>query len=381
MSIVSEIPGGAGVLARIEGACVSGLTAQALLEAVAEHLPRAVPMDGIFTAATDPDTMLTIGAGLAHGMPDSVCGPYWEHEIEIPDYNKFTDLARGPQHVADLHTATGGRPERSARWRMFREHTDFDAELRAAFTANDRGWGILQINREGTHGRFTESEVAFVDLVASQVGRALRTSLLTRATDRFDGRGPGMIVLDRDYRIVSANDEAWSWFTEIPRHESLCNGLADERLPSEVLHAAQVESMRGSRPHLTQAPTRTRVRTHGGGWLAIHASCLTDGNGDTGLIAVVVEPANASDMAPLMIEAYELTARELDVTRALARGLPTNEIAQTLHLSRYTVQDHLKRIYEKVGVSSRGELIAKVYADHYHERLDAAIERAEVRIA
>ena len=309
MSIVREIPGAAGVLARIEGACASDLTAQALLEVVAEHLPRAIRVDAVFTAATDPDTMLTTGAGLAHGMPHAICAPYWEHEIEVPDYNKFADLARSPRHVADLHTATGGRPERSARWRMFREHTDFDAELRAAFTAGDRGWGILQLNRDATHGRFTEREVAFVEMIAAQVGRALRTSLLTRPAEGLGGRGPGMVVLDRDFRIVSANDEAREWFEEIPHHHSLGTGLDDARLPNEVLHAALAACMRCSCHGARQAPTRTRVRTRSGGWLAVNASCLTDDDGDTGLIAVVIEPANASDMAPLLIEAYELTAR------------------------------------------------------------------------
>ena len=68
----------------------------------------------------------------------------------------------------------------------------------------------------------------------------------------------------------------------------------------------------------------------------------------------------------------------MDVTRALARGLTTNEIARELHLSRYTVQDHLKAVYEKTGVSSRGELVAKMFADHYHDELADAVHGARL---
>ena len=104
-------------------------------------------------------------------------------------------------------------------------------------------------------------------------------------------------------------------------------------------------------------------------FLLLHATRLHTGDAT----AVVIEPAKAREVAPLIVDAYALTPRELDVTRALARGLTTNEIARELHLSRYTVQDHLKAVYEKVGVSSRGELVAKVFADHHFDGLSTAI--------
>jgi DNA-binding CsgD family transcriptional regulator len=83
----------------------------------------------------------------------------------------------------------------------------------------------------------------------------------------------------------------------------------------------------------------------------------------TDQLAVIIEPAKAADVAPLIVEANGLTQRELEVTRRI--GLGTSRIAAELHLSRHTVRDHVKAVFEKVGVSSRGELVAKVFADHY----------------
>jgi DNA-binding NarL/FixJ family response regulator len=86
---------------------------------------------------------------------------------------------------------------------------------------------------------------------------------------------------------------------------------------------------------------------------------------------VLVEPAKSTDIAPIIIEAYGLAPRERDVVRALARGLSTPDIAAELFLSAHTVRYYIKSVFEKVGVSSRGELVAKLFAEHYSEPMHA----------
>jgi len=54
-----------------------------------------------------------------------------------------------------------------------------------------------------------------------------------------------------------------------------------------------------------------------------------------------------------------LTPAEFRIAEAVADGLTNPEIAATLHLSRHTVESHLKRIYSKLGVN-RVELAALV---------------------
>ncbi len=52
-----------------------------------------------------------------------------------------------------------------------------------------------------------------------------------------------------------------------------------------------------------------------------------------------------------------LSAREIDVVRCLAEGLTNREIARRLKLTEHTVKNYLFRIFDKLGVSSRVEVV------------------------
>ncbi|QDP95245.1 helix-turn-helix transcriptional regulator [Microlunatus elymi] len=118
-------------------------------------------------------------------------------------------------------------------------------------------------------------------------------------------------------------------------------------------------------------PAISRIRARSGRWIIVQASSLQGLDGSTGPIAVTIGPAMSSQIAPIIIEAYGLTPREQDITKAVARGLSNAEIAAARHLSPLTVRDHLKAIFAKVGVSTRGELVAKLFADHYRPTIHA----------
>jgi DNA-binding CsgD family transcriptional regulator len=119
---------------------------------------------------------------------------------------------------------------------------------------------------------------------------------------------------------------------------------------------------------------RSRVQTRDGRWLLIYGTPLsgtvTSENGDRPGVrtAVIIQPAPAAEIAPLVALAYGLSTREQQITALCMRGASTKEIARALAISPYTVQDHLKVIFAKTGVRSRGELVGQIFLEHYVPR-------------
>ena len=62
-------------------------------------------------------------------------------------------------------------------------------------------------------------------------------------------------------------------------------------------------------------------------------------------------------------EPGELSPRELEIVRMIARGESGPEIAAELHIAHDTVRTHVRNAMKKVGARSRAHLVAKVLAE------------------
>jgi DNA-binding NarL/FixJ family response regulator len=59
---------------------------------------------------------------------------------------------------------------------------------------------------------------------------------------------------------------------------------------------------------------------------------------------------------------FLLSRREQEIVSKVAEGMRNREIAEFLRLSEHTVKNHLFRIFERLGISNRAELILYMHS-------------------
>ena len=362
------------VLERVQRLAGEGLDVGTFLSEAAAVLDRAVPSDtdtlpSPSWVTLDPASLLftsTFSDGCEMSVEEVV---QFEYSLETPG-NRVGDLVRNPRGVQTARelaeTARGGADEYLAFLRsMGVEHE----ALVALRTRDGEHWGAVYLVRSPVRPDFSPEELDFLRLVAPHLAEGIRYGLLLGAASEPEGTdAPAIVLLGEDLTPESLTPGAQQWLSDLPT-------LERGGLPTAVLSVAQA-ALAGRGVDRRGNPASARVLAKRRGWAMLHGQALTGGGGRR--VAVTIQPAGPDRITPLLMTAYGLTAREEQVTRHVLQGDSTAQIAEALCVSPYTVQEHLKHIFEKTSVRSRRELIGRVFTRHYQPRVNDNDERARV---
>ncbi|MGG4495416.1 LuxR C-terminal-related transcriptional regulator [Brevibacillus reuszeri] len=315
-------------------------------------------IDAACCSAVDPQTLLSTGAVTEDGV-EAIHHRLFENEYLSDDFNRYTQLAASSEPVAVLSQATGGELVRSARYLDVLYPAGFTDELRAALKYDGACWGYLTLFRKGDQSFFNEEERELIASIGPLIAYHLRKTSLSLPADEHEwiNDGPGIAVLSAALQVLSANAIAEQWLILLRKWES----IDEQTLPRPIRAVCSRALSEHSSPSGQTSMAKVCIRMPDGPYLALQAS-LMHVESDIIHIAVWFEPAKPADMLPLVSEAYGLSEREKQILEGLVRGFSTKELANTYHISAYTVQDHLKSIFVKTGVTSRRELIWQLFS-------------------
>ena len=318
-----------------------------LAELVYAAVARYVPFNFACFALTDPATALVTWASKTRslGVGDE---EFAAVEYGPPDVNSFAEIAGRTTPVGVLSVDTDGDLMRCRRHRdLMSPQFGFTDELRVVFPSRGVTWGIMALYRAGDDPRFTVDDAREVGAISAIVGAAIARTLFRPAPHHITSDAPAQAVL-----IIDATNHVTHLTASAEHAVQELGGFDHGSLPANILSVVAATRTRGTN-------TETVVHTPGGSWLTLRAAPLTGPTGDNDTV-VTVEPTPRTALGRVALAAYGLTSREEDVALLVLQGASTHAIADTLHLSPHTVQDHLKKIFAKAGVTSRRDLTARL---------------------
>jgi DNA-binding CsgD family transcriptional regulator len=349
------------VQADVARAANGGLDWVGYSASVGDAIGRVIPFDRFCWHTVDPGTILFTGSV----NRNIACSGSWlaHYEYAVEDINKWAFLAHSGRLAGATSIGTHGDMSRSARHRSH-ESMGLGDELRVSLVSDGIYWGAAAFLRDQDEPWFTEAEVRTIAALAGPIAGGLRRAILNHVAvvENPTDYGPGVIVFDAAGEVESISPAAERWVTEMVEFPTPRTPAESKMVQAIAVRVRNID--RGKDP--LELAARARVRTRAGAWLLLYGTRLSGGPEER--TAVIIQPATPQDVVPVVALAYGLSQRECHVTMQCIQGRSTKQIARALSMSPYTVQDHLKSIFDKTGVRSRGELVGQVFLEHYAPR-------------
>lgn len=180
-----------------------------------------------------------------------------------------------------------------------------------------------------------------IDILMQMLGAQEEANLLMDATGEILYANP------RGEQILSLHTE--QPLAQLPNEGRLA--------PLLSLIVAEMAKLRESNERVG----RQVVVTGDGGRWRLEVVALS-GLGSVGFSLVVLTPIRLPDSEELRrrFTGVQISRREAEVLSFVLKGHKAGEIAGQLGITQYTVKDHLKHVYAKLGITSRGQLLSRL---------------------
>jgi DNA-binding CsgD family transcriptional regulator len=337
---------------RIEAICAGTSDARTLRLELLDELRRTVPFTWYAWLLTDPQT--GVGCAPLADVPSLSELPAlirWKYQTAV---NRWTDLTTPAARLSDAD------PGLSLVWREVQSGFGVADVASVVFRDQYGIWSFLDLWRDTATGTFGQAEVDRLARVAEPVTAAIRRCLAATFNAPLDPRpelsSPVVLLLGPDLGVRAQTPATDHYLRLLVPPEG-------DRSPVPAGAYNVAAQLLAREAGVNDSPARARVHIAGRRWLTLSAARLGNDDVERHLerdkdIAVTIENCAPLDRADLFSRVHGLTSRESQVLGRLAAGDDTRTAARALHITEYTVQDHLKAIFSKTKTHDRRSLLA-----------------------
>lgn len=333
-------------LLKVERAAQDIDSADELTERVGQILADTLEADAHVFLRLDPLTALWMGAA-GQGYDPQACAYFAEHVFLKSPLADYGAAAREGERVRLLSPDT---TDDEAYAKLYFRGLGHTGTLQASFATGGQTYGHLTLSRRA--GPFAAEAARLVDSAIPPVTHALRRLLAKETLEAAPGEGAGLLFVDAQGQLTAANELG---------EQILARARAADPWQTRGTLAAIAELARRElvAPSGKPLPRAVYLEPHAGRRYRLVAERMRPLAGGPPHALIMAEPIRALDSVELLRTAG-LSEREAEVALVMLRGFKSAEGAAALGMSEHTLLSHLKSVYKKLGVSSRGELASLI---------------------
>jgi len=268
----------------------------------------------------------------------------------------FSDMLR---HRIELvnYSALGERFTRSALFQEIYLPMGLVHSARASVLGQTAVYGVLSCSRTNAKKPFSSTDEKKLLLMAQWLGAGLDREVKTESfrSETADSLGEGLLLLDSTGRLLKGCPVGLRLLHEATR----ANGAGQQPLPLGQRVLGELADQVCS-----DAVAAEKLIANHRGQFGFRASVVRALGGERSAKVVVQVRRQGSMASRLWLESarFGLSARERQMAVWMGLGWGYSEIGAHLHLTRNTVVSYVRRLYEKLGIALREQVLLKLLA-------------------
>ena len=235
--------------------------------------------------------------------------------------------------------------------------------------SDQRLFGILSLFRPQNAKPFSSVDMAKADLMAPYLSGALEKSMISQKMverrsfiDSIVAGLPykGIMVMDTSLEPIYQDKNAIRILSDLNRAEKP-GDASFEPLPRDIyLPCKDLLTSVGQDQAFEPRQVQFDLVSPGGKQKVSIQLRLITNRDQNPLLLLCFDPEEPLSCLVERSKKYGLTRREMEVASLLSEGLTNKEIGKRLFISEYTVENHLRSIYRKVGVTNRTAVVHRL---------------------
>jgi len=295
------------------------------------------------------------------------------HQLD-PFRNTLNNIDRYPLVITFEQVLPLKKLVKTEYYNFFLKPQTIHDEMAIYLVSGNRILGVTAVFRTRRSQVFSQTDKAKAEMIAPFLTTALDRAAARQKSDALehiltslstDLPYEGIIVLDHSLSLIYSSENIHNLIPILPSkmrpHRPFIKNLP-EKLQSACMDAMACR-------HHTYSPKSRLYESELSMSTApnesiIHLRTIQSAQNKP-LLVLCINQTSKAQISRTLLHQLGISLREMDIIRLLSQGKKNSEIGTSLFISEYTVENHLRSIYRKIGVKNRTELVSKLIS-HAH---------------